>query len=122
MKLGKHFFLFILHKFSSKLGVGSCLTSYFYLIMQITSYENKAFWRASYLYTVCMLTFKVKFQKKYAHLYTRINGFVCNILDLEKIHPSNSVLRSGGGGGGEWECTFFWKIYVTLSFAYLTTK
>ena len=41
---------------------------------------------------------KVKFQKKSAHLYTWVNRFVCNILDI--IHSSNSVLRSGGGGGG----------------------
>ena len=35
--------------------------------------------------------------------YTRrVNRFICNILYM--IHSSNSVLRSGGGGG--WECIF----------------
>ena len=45
----------------------------------------------------------MKFQIKKVHLYTRVNRFLCNILDI--IHSSNSVLRSGGwggGGGGEW--------------------
>ena len=44
-----------------------------------------------------MLIFKVKFQKKSVHLYTPLNRFVCNILDM--IHSSNSVLRSMAVGG-----------------------
>ena len=50
----------------------------------------------------------MKFQKKSAHLYTRVNTYVCNILNM--IHSSNSVLRSGGGV--EWGVFFFWKIYL----------
>ena len=38
-------------------------------------------------------------------MYTRVNRFVCNILDI--IHSSNSVLRSGGGGEGGSRVYFF---------------
>ena len=41
---------------------------------------------------------------KSAHLYTRVDKFVCNILDM--IHSSNSVLWSGGGGGVDWSVFF----------------
>ena len=40
----------------------------------------------------------MKFQIKSVHLYTQVNRFVCNILDI--IHSSNSVLRSWEGGSG----------------------
>ena len=57
-----------------------------------------------------MLIFKVKFQKKSAHLYTPVNRFICNIFDM--IHSSNSILRSGGGGWGSGG-VFFSGRYVT---------
>ena len=50
-------------------------------------YEEKAFRRA---YIIHMLISKVKFQKKNAHLYTQVDRFECNILDM--IRSSNSVL------------------------------
>ena len=48
-------------------------------------YEEKAF-----RHIIRMLISKVKFQGKKAHLYTRVDRFVCNILDM--IRSSNSVL------------------------------
>ena len=49
-------------------------------------YEEKAF-RHAYN---SMLISKVKFQKKRGHLYTQVDRFVCNILDM--IRSGNSVL------------------------------
>ena len=48
-------------------------------------YEEKAF-----RHMIRMLISKVKFQGKKAHLYTWVERFVCNILDM--IRSSNSVL------------------------------
>ena len=62
-----------------------------------------------------MLISKLKFQKKSAHLYTRLNRFVCNILDM--IHSSNSVLTSEGGGG-----VYFFPIDRCDFFGLLDTK
>ena len=51
-------------------------------------YEEKAFGRA-YNYNT-HADFQGEFQEKNVHLYTRVDRFVCNILDM--IHSSNSVL------------------------------
>ena len=85
MKFGKHFALIYSPCFI-KVGVGSCSTLYFCLVMQITSYEEKAFRRAYNTHA----DFQGQFQKKSAHLYTQVDRFVYNILDM--IHSSNSFL------------------------------
>ena len=71
--------------------------------MQITSYEEKAFRRA--YNTHADFT-----SEKSAHLYTRVDRFVCNILDMMHSSNSSSLKWVGGGGVG---CIFFWKKYVT---------
>ena len=63
---------------------------------------------------------KVKFQKKSAHLYTWVNRFVCNILDI--IHSSNSVLRSGGGGWWGWVGCIFLEDICDIVFGLFDTK
>ena len=49
-----------------------------------------------------MLISKLKFQKKGAHLYTQVNRFVCNILDMMILE----VRGEGEGGVGEWGAVF----------------
>ena len=62
-----------------------------------------------------MLISKVKFHK---NSYTQVNRFVCDTLDM--IHSSNSILRSGGGGG---ECSvFFLEDICDIVFGLFDTK
>ena len=87
MKFGKNFALIYSPCFI-KLGVGSCSTSYFCLVMQITSYEDKTFRRA--YNTHADFQGEISEKKLRIFIYTRVDRFVCNILDM--IHLSNSVL------------------------------
>ena len=65
-----------------------------------------------------MLISKLKFQKKSVHLYTRVNRFVCNFLDM--VHSRNPVLRSGGGG--ESGVYFFVEDICDVVFSLFDTK
>ena len=58
-------------------------------------YEEKAFGRA-YNYNT-HADFQGEFQEKNVHLYTRVDRFVCNILDMIQLKQFSS-LKWGGGG------------------------
>ena len=73
---------FCLDLFSMFHKTGSCSTLYICLVMQITSYENKAF-RVYYAYWH-LLTLEVNFQKKGAY-YTRNPLFSYEVIFLEDI-------------------------------------
>ena len=79
---------FCLDLFSMFHKTRSCLTLYFCLVMQNTSYEGFTCWFMRW-----------NFRKKSAHYTQRVNRFMCNILYM--IHYSNLVLRSEG-----WVCIF----------------
>ena len=58
--------------------------------------------------------FQGEISEKSAHLYTRVNRFVCNILNM--IHSSNcwSFALERGGGGHHMQISFRISEYLLL--------